>query len=98
VQIIGHDDPGEAPAGERPRVAAFEIGLERRHARGAGERGERLRIAVDRGDFVAERGQQARVAAVPAGEIEHLAFRDEPRPTRHPGRGRDQLVGHAWGW
>jgi hypothetical protein len=63
VQVVVDDDRVEALARERPR-RRLEVEHARRHARHAGERGQRVRVAIDRDDVVPERGQEARVTTV----------------------------------
>ena len=51
------------------------------------QRGERTGVAVDGDDARAARREEARVAAVPAGKVEHARTRrDERREAHDPGR------------
>src|SRR5258706_12976436 len=80
MQVIGNDDRAEALTGERPR-ALLQVGLHELDA------GNLLRLAIHGDDVEAAPGEEARVAAAAARDVEHRAARDHRRPTCHPLRG-----------
>ena len=78
MQIVDDDDRVEAFAAE-DRTSAFEVQRARLDARLAGERRERGRVAIDGDDVAAARGEEARMAAVAAGDVEHPRARRDQR-------------------
>ena len=85
MQIVDDDDGIEALAAE-DRPSGLEVLRPRRDARLVGKYCKRGRVTIDGDDVAPARGEEARVAPVPAGHVQHpRAGGDQPGKTLDPG-------------
>jgi hypothetical protein len=96
VQIIGDDEGGEPPfRRQRPGTAVLKVGLDKINAGTANEIAHSAKVPVDPGHRMACRGEQAKVTANAAGDVEHRAARGhQRREPAHP-CGRFKRVVHS---
>ena len=92
VEVICNNHAVELPGRERPGPC-FDVRDAKLGAAEAGERAERLRVAVDADHRETERGEVAQVAAHAARHVEHAPARaDRAGPADDPGGRRLEVV------